>query len=119
MRILVVDDSDDRGLAVMAGTDCTVIGPARSSAALRDLLKREGIDVVIASMSSPDRDTLESKAALTDRKVVERAKGVLMQQRGLSEPGAYALLRKTAMAQNRKIADVAKSILSVVDLLKA
>lgn len=191
MRILVVDDSEDRGRAVMeglAGTDCTVVGPARTSAALRDMLKREDIDVVIASMSSPDRDTLESlrdssiktpraivmfvdeegadmaseavqagvsayvvdgfstkrvrpvlevaiarflkfeslrqelvesKAALADRKVVERAKGILMQQRGLSEPDAYALLRKTAMAQNQKIIDVAKSILSVADLLKA
>ena len=190
MRILVVDDSEERGKAVkqaLDGTDCIVVGQAHSSAALRDVLKRQDVDVVIASMSSPDRDTLESfrnsadenpravvmfvdedgadmaseavragvsayivdgfsskrvrsvlevailrfrefqrlrdeleksKAALADRKVIDRAKGVLMEQRDLSEADAYALLRKTAMAQNQKIVDVAKSVLSVTELLK-
>lgn len=191
MRILVVDDSDERGRAVVAaldGTDCVVVGQVHSSAALRDVLKRQDVDVVIASMSSPDRDTLESfrcsadetpravvmfvdedgadmaseavragvsayivdgfsskrvrsvlevailrfhefqrlkgeleksKAALADRKVIDRAKGILMEQRDLSEVDAYTLLRKTAMAQNQKIVDVARSVLSVTELLKA
>ncbi len=190
MRILVVDDSEERGQAVkeaLDGTDCIVVGQVHSSAALRDVLKRQDVDVVIASMSSPDRDTLESfrssadenpravvmfvdedgadmaseavragvsayivdgfsskrvrsvlevailrfqefqrlkgeleksKAALADRKLIDRAKGILMEQRGLSEPDAYALLRKTAMAQNQKIVDVARSVLSVTELLR-
>jgi len=189
MRILVIDDSEERGRAVkqaLDGTDCVVVGQARSSAELRDMLKREDVDVVIANMSSPDRDTLESlrssaatqpravvmfvdeeggdmageavragvsayivdgfsskrvrsvlevailrfqefqrlrdeldksKTALADRKLVERAKGILMDQRGINEAGAYTLLRKTAMAQNQKIVDVAKSLLAVTDLL--
>ena len=191
MRILVVDDSEERGRAVreaLHGTDCVVVGQAGSSAELRAMLRRQDVDVVIASMSSPDRDTLESlrssaeerpravvmfvdeegadmaseavragvsayivdgfsskrvrsvlevailrfqeyqrlrdeleksRTALADRKLVERAKGVLMEQRRLSEPDAYALLRKTAMAQNQKIVDVARSLLSVSDLLKS
>lgn len=190
MRILVVDDSEERGRAVkdaLDGTDCVVVGQVHSSAALRDVLKRQDVDVVIASMSSPDRDTLESfrssadenpravvmfvdedgadmaseavragvsayivdgfsskrvrsvlevailrfqefqrlkgeleksKAALADRKIIDRAKGILMEQRGLNEADAYALLRKTAMAQNQKIVDVARSVLSVTELLK-
>jgi len=63
MRILIVDDSEERGRAVkqaLDGTDCMVVGQVHSSAALRDVLKRQDVDVVIASMSSPDRDTLES-----------------------------------------------------------
>ena len=43
------------------------------------------------------------RQALDERKVVERAKGILMKQRGMSEEAAYALLRKAAMNDNRRI----------------
>ena len=41
-----------------------------------------------------------------------------MKNRGLSEPDAYALLRKTAMNQNRKIAEIAQSLVTAAGLLK-
>ena len=50
----------------------------------------------------------QTKSALEERKVIERAKGILMKAKGLSEEAAYALLRKTAMNKKRKIADVAE-----------
>lgn len=58
------------------------------------------------------------KGALKDRKIVEKAKGILMKSRGIDEEAAYELLRKTAMSQGRRIADVAQALVSSVDLLK-
>ncbi len=64
------------------------------------------------------RDELNAaKANLAQRKQIDRAKGVLMKQRGMSEEQAYTAMRKMAMDQNKKIADVAESILAVAELL--
>lgn len=54
----------------------------------------------------------ETKGALLERKFIERAKGLLM-ERGMSEANAYALMRRTAMNENRRIADVARSLLAL------
>lgn len=58
-----------------------------------------------------------AKRALEDRKTLDRAKGILMRQRGLSEDAAYKLLRKTAMDQGRKVIDVAQALVTASDLL--
>lgn len=64
------------------------------------------------------RDELAAvRATLTERKLVERAKGLLMEHQGLDEGAAYRLLRQTAMNQNRRIADVAQTVLSMAELL--
>lgn len=54
---------------------------------------------------------------LAERKFVERAKGLLMKARGLSEDEAYHTLRRMAMERNRRMGDVAKSVLEMADLL--
>ena len=59
----------------------------------------------------------EARSELEGRKVIDRAKGILMKSRGLSEEDAYTLLRKTAMNQNRRIADVAHGLVMAADLL--
>ena len=65
------------------------------------------------------QDELEqAKTALEARKTIDRAKGILMQRKGLSEEQAYALLRKTAMNEKRKIAEVAQAVITAADLLK-
>jgi two-component system, response regulator / RNA-binding antiterminator len=65
------------------------------------------------------RDELErANQQLEDRKVVERAKGILMKERDLSESDAYALLRTAAMNENRRIVDIARSVVSTIRLLK-
>ena len=53
---------------------------------------------------------------LEARKVVERAKGILMRQTGLDEEAAYLKLQKTARNENRKLADVARAIILAEDL---
>ncbi len=54
---------------------------------------------------------------LADRKDIERAKGLLMKQRGWSEEDAYQALRKMAMDKSLKLAEVARQIVSVAELL--
>ncbi|PJI92714.1 response regulator receiver and ANTAR domain protein [Yoonia maricola] len=58
-----------------------------------------------------------AKQALEDRKTIDRAKGFLMRQRGLSEDAAYSLMRKTAMDQGRKVIEVANALVTAADLL--
>jgi AmiR/NasT family two-component response regulator len=54
---------------------------------------------------------------LNERKLVERAKGLLMATRKLSEEDAHKMLRQTAMSQNRRLVDVAQTVLSMADYL--
>lgn len=60
----------------------------------------------------------KSRAALNDRKRIERAKGLLMTHRDLSEEDAYKTLRRMAMDQNKRLVDVAEAVLNLADLLK-
>ncbi|MFH0133142.1 nitrate- and nitrite sensing domain-containing protein [Variovorax sp. VaC1] len=63
-------------------------------------------------------DELETvRASLNERKIVERAKGLLMAHRRLSEEEAHKMLRQTAMNQNRRLVDVAESVLAMADYL--
>ncbi len=63
-------------------------------------------------------DELETvRAALNERKLVERAKGLLMAHRGLGEEEAHKMLRQTAMNQNRRLVDVAESVLAMAEYL--
>jgi len=64
---------------------------------------------------SDELDTV--RAALNDRKVVERAKGLLMAHRQLSEDEAHKVLRTMAMNQNRRLVDVAEAVLTMADVL--
>jgi len=58
-----------------------------------------------------------AQAAMRERKLVERAKGLLMDRRGLSEEAAYRLLRQTAMHQHKRLGDVAEAVLQMGPLI--
>jgi two-component system, response regulator / RNA-binding antiterminator len=65
------------------------------------------------------REELErANQALEDRKLIERAKGILMKERGVGESEAYGLLRNAAMNENRRIIDVARGVVSAAGLMK-
>ncbi|WP_109152896.1 nitrate regulatory protein [Azospirillum sp. TSO5] len=88
---------------------------------LRPKLMRSVLDVVQAQSQRLRDVSLEletAKAALNERKVIDRAKGLLMSTRNLSEEEAYKLIRKTAMNQNKRIIEVAEAILSMSDILR-
>jgi len=57
------------------------------------------------------------RTSLNERKVVERAKGLLMAHRQMTEDDAYKALRQMAMNQNRRIVDVAEAVLSLAEVL--
>ena len=58
-----------------------------------------------------------TKRALEERKVIDRAKGILMKARGIDEDAAYALLRRAAMDQGRKLVEVAEALVTAAGLL--
>jgi two-component system, response regulator / RNA-binding antiterminator len=60
----------------------------------------------------------ETRRALEERKVIDRAKGIVMRAKGISEVDAYALMRKAAMDQGKKLADVAQALVTAAELLK-
>lgn len=85
-------------------------------------LERSILDMVQeqASRLQAMSDELETvRASLNERKLVERAKGLLMAHRKLSEEEAYKMLRQTAMNQNKRLADVAEAVLAMSDYLAA
>lgn len=113
---MFVDRSDQAAIeaAVDAGVSAYVVGG----------LKRERVkpilDLAISRFNAfarMARELEEARSELESRKLVERAKGILMTSRGLSEAEAYALLRKTAMNQGRKISEIAESLITAAGLL--
>jgi len=63
------------------------------------------------------RELEDARLQLSERKIIDRAKGLLMSRQGLSEEQAYARLRKTAMDKGLRLADVAQRIIDVADIL--
>ncbi len=113
---MFVDRSDD-GLtkaAIEAGVSAYVVDglqPAR----LKPIL-----DAAVTRFHMFQRMRTElaaTKQALEERKVIDRAKGMLMKAKGITEEQAYALLRKTAMDQGRRVADVAEALVTAAGLL--
>ncbi len=115
--IVMFTNDDDQSLArdaVAAGVTAYIVA-GLSSARIRPIL-----DVAMARFQHEMalRDELASaKTELRDRKVIDRAKGLLMQRQSLTEQEAYDKLRKTAMSKGLKLADVAQRMLDVADLL--
>ena len=78
------------------------------------------LDVAVERFKETERLRLElkdTKANLAERKAVDRAKGILMKQRGFDESQAYHALRKMAMDKNLKIGQVAENVIAVSELL--
>ena len=114
---MFVDQSD--AAAIEAAVDAGV------SAYIVDGLKKERIkpilDLCISrfnAFSKLQGELDRAKSALEDRKVIDRAKGILMKLKGLNEEEAYVLLRSTAMREKKKIGEIAQSILTASELLK-
>lgn len=68
---------------------------------------------------SLENEVQRLRTQLTDRKRIEQAKGLIMEHKGLSEAGAYQLLRKTAMERNKRLIEIADSIIDAHTLLGA
>lgn len=113
---MFVDRSDTASIeaAVEAGVSAYVV----------DGLKKERVkpilDMAVSrfnAFSRLRRELAEAKSALEERKIVERAKGIMMKMRNLSEEEAFALLRQTAMNEKKKISEIAQSVVTAAGLL--
>jgi len=114
--VLFTEDNDTTHVrdAIAAGVTAYVV------AGLAPERVRPVLDVALARFQHEEalrRELADARNQLSERKVVDRAKGLLMQRHGLSEDDAYARLRKAAMDKGLKLADVAQRILDVADLL--
>ena len=113
---MFVDRSDTASIeaAVDAGVSAYIV----------DGLKKERVKPILdmavsrfKAFSRLQRELAEAKSALEERKLVERAKGILMKMRSLSEEEAFALLRQTAMNEKKKISEIAQSVVTAAGLL--
>jgi response regulator NasT len=108
-------DSDSISAAIAAGVSAYVVD------GLRKERVRAIVETAISRFNAFDRLQRELDAArseLAGRKVIERAKGILMKQRGIAEEEAYELLRHAAMNEKRKVADIAQSVVTAASLLE-
>ena len=79
------------------------------------------IDLAIArfeQMNSLSTELEQTKEKLNERKIIERAKGIIMQQKNLTEDEAYVQMRKSAMNQGQSMAELARRVISVFDILE-
>ena len=114
---MFVDRSDDAMMraAIEAGVSAYVVG-GLSRERIRPVLPAAIARFhVVARLRS---ELAATKAALEERKVVDRAKGMLMKAKGIGEDEAYALLRRTAMDQGKKLVEVAAALITAAELLK-
>ena len=110
------DDSETIRRAVEAGVSAYVVDGIQAKKV------RPILDAAIARFEQYRELSSEldkTKSQLTERKLIERAKGIIMVQRGISEPEAYQLLRKAAMDRNLRMSEVAENIIAAADLLGA
>ncbi len=114
--VMFTDDHDTSnvGDAIAAGVNAYVVAglaPERIKPVLEVAMARFEHEEHLRAELSDARNKLD------ERKVIDRAKGILMQRQSVSEDAAYALLRKTAMDKGLKIADIAQRIVDVAELL--
>lgn len=114
--VMFTDDSDSRIIeaAVKAGVSAYVVD-GRQQHRIKPI-----IEAAVARFRQYQalRDEVEhAKSSLAERKVIDRAKGILMSNRGITEDEAYHSLRKLAMKNNKRLAEVAEGLVSAAELL--
>ena len=114
--VMFTDDSDTSHVraAIAAGVTAYVVAglaPERIKPVLEVAQAR------FEHEESMRRELAEARSQLAHRKVVDRAKGLLMQRHQIAEPEAYARIRKAAMDKGLKMADIAQRIVDAADLL--
>ncbi|MBW7968562.1 ANTAR domain-containing protein [Bradyrhizobium sp. BR 10289] len=114
---MFVDQSDSASIqaSVEAGVSAYIV----------DGLKKERmkpiLDLCVSrfnAFAKLQEELERTKSQLEDRKVIEKAKGILMRVKGLNEDEAYVLLRSTAMREKKKIGEIAQSIITASEMLK-
>ncbi|MDD5479311.1 ANTAR domain-containing protein [Rhodoferax sp.] len=122
--IVMFTNDEDPGharAAVAAGVSAYVVA-GLSHERIRPILdvamaRFEHQQALLQTLASTQTERDELSAELRDRKLIDRAKGLLMQRQDLSEEEAFKKMRKTAMDKGLKLAEVAQRMLDVADLM--
>lgn len=114
--IMFTDDAGDEAIraTLRAGVSAYIVdglAPGRLEPIMRVAMERFSADQQLRA------ELEDTKGKLADRKVIERAKGILMTQRGLDEDEAHAALRRHAMAKGLKLGDAARQVVEIAKLL--
>lgn len=114
--VMFTPDGDDKKIkqAIRAGVTSYVVG-AIGQERIKPVLQ-----VAVARFEEHQalrQELASTKTQLAERKLIERAKGIVMQQKRISEEDAYGLLRKMAMDQKLKLAEVARQVVNVAEML--
>ena len=114
--IMFAGDGGDETIraAIRAGVSAYVVdglSPERLDPIIRVAIERFSAEQQLRAELEATRDQL------AERKIVERAKGIIMKQRGVSEDEAYRMLRTLAMERSTKLSEVARQVIDVASLL--
>ncbi|MYF98107.1 ANTAR domain-containing protein [Candidatus Poribacteria bacterium] len=115
---IVMFAQDDRSEtiqnATLAGVSAYVVG----------ILSKERIETIIEAaiarfgkFRALQKELEKTKTSLAERKIIERAKEIVAQQRGTTEAEAYQTLRKMAMDRRKRLAEIAQDVLSIAEVL--
>jgi len=115
--IVFSDDADSKAInkVIKAGVSAFVVNGLESKRI------RPIIDIAIVRFNEQKKlkdELTKTKSKLEERKVIDRAKGILTKTRGLSEDESYHTLRKLAMNRNIAISEMAKNVISMAELLR-
>lgn len=118
-RTMVMFTQDDDGasirLAVEAGVTAYVVDGVETPR-LRPIL--DAAMAQFARYRALEEELQRAQTRLAERKVIDRAKGIVMQQQGISEPEAFAAMRTLAMRKNKKLAEIAEGVIAAAELLQ-
>ncbi len=128
-QMIRISGADARPVAMFAdSSDAAMINAAIDagvSAYVVDGLKKERVknivDLTVSRFNAFSRlreELAVAQSQLADRKVIDQAKALVMKAKNISEDHAYAMMRKVAMNEGKKIAEIARSILTAAELLK-
>jgi len=115
--VMFVDQSEESVMraAISAGVSAYIVD------GLQPKRVKPILDVAVARFQAFEglrRELEVARTSLADRKLIDRAKGIIMTMRGLSEEEAYAMLRNKAMKEQKKLSEIARSIITAAELLQ-
>jgi two-component system, response regulator / RNA-binding antiterminator len=128
-QMIRISGAEARAVAMFAdSSDTSMIAAAIDagvSAYVVDGLKKERVKSIVDlcvsrfnAFAKLQRELERAKSELQERKIIDRAKGILMKTKNLTEDEAYRLLRGAAMREGKRLAEIAQSVITASELLK-
>lgn len=118
-RAMVMFTQDDDGASIRRAVEAGVtayIVDGLEARRVRPIV--EAAMAQFARYRSLEEDLQRALGKLSERKVIERAKGIVMQQQGISEPQAFTAMRTLAMRRNKKLVEIAEGVIAAAELLQ-